>query len=73
MYVCAINQDKTEADPGKQIFKCSGQALLSGCLYPVPNFPQRTPETWILLQIATEPLYQGYVQLPTLPCIQVTF
>jgi len=42
MCVCATKQHKTEADPEKQIFKMSGQALLPDCLYHVLNFPQRT-------------------------------
>lgn len=58
MHVYTTKQDKTEADPEKQILKRSGRALLPNCLYPVLNFPQRTQETGILLQIVVEPLYQ---------------
>ena len=58
MHVYTTKQDKTEADPEKQILKRSGRALLPNCFYPVLNFPQRTQETGILLQIVVEPLYQ---------------
>lgn len=59
--ICAVNQDKTEADAEEQTFTMSGLTLLSNCLHPVLNFPQRTHEKGILVQIVIEHLYQGYI------------